>query len=147
MLKKLIAPVVLSGALLGSLAIGGAAFAATPTASTPAASATTHTGRPAARAWLKANRRAIRKAGVVASATAIGITPQALVTELKTGKSIAQVATEHNVSPQSVIDALTKAADAKVADAVTANKLTQAQADKIDAALPARIATAVNKVR
>jgi hypothetical protein len=150
MLKKLIAPVVLSGALLGSLAIGGVAFAGTPTttapASAPAASAT-HTGRHAAREWLRANRKSIRKAGITISATTIGVTPQALVAELRTGKSIAQVASEHGVSAQTVVDALTKAADAKVADAVTAGKLTQAQAAKVDAALPARLTKAVDKVR
>ena len=51
------------------------------------------------------------------------------------------------MSDAQFVDALTKAADAKVADAVTAGKLTQAQAAKVDAALPARLTKAVDKVR
>ncbi len=158
MLKKLIAPVVLSGALLGSLAVGGVAFAAAPaTPATPAAapaatavtSATHHTdaGKGKLRAWLRAHRKVIRAKVVAISAATIGVTPPALVAELKTGKSIAQVATEHNVDPTTVVTALSKAADTVVAQAVTDHKLTQAQADRIDALLPARITKIVDRVR
>jgi len=142
MLKKLIAPVVVSGALIGSLAVGGTAFAATPTpaaVTAPAAHAKAHT-------WVKNHRKAIRRAVIAVSATTIGITPKALVAELRTGKSIAQVAAEHNVSTSTVEAAMLTAAEGKVSQAVTAGKLTQAQADKIDAALPTRIATLVNHV-
>lgn len=142
MLKKLIAPVVVSGALIGSLAVGGTAFAATPTptaVTAPATHVTAHT-------WVKNHRKAIRRAVVTVSATTIGITPKALVAELRTGKSIALVATEHGVSTSTVEAAMLTAAEGKVSQAVTAGKLTQAQADKIDAALPGRIATLVNHV-
>jgi hypothetical protein len=145
MLKKLIAPVVVSGALLGSLAVGSAAYAGTPTTSAPAASATHHADGKA-RTWLKAHRKAIRAESLAISAKTIGVTPKALVTELKSGKSIAQVAGEHNVAVSDVVSALTTAADAKVADAVKAGTLTQAQADKITARLPARITKVVNHV-
>ena len=147
MLKKLIAPVAVSGALLGSLVVGGAAYAAAPTSTAPAAAhAAAHHTDGKARTWWKAHRRSIRAKALAVSAATIGVTPKALVTELRTGKSIAQVAAEHNVSASSVIGALTSAADAKVATAVKAGKLTQAQADKITAALPARITKAVNHV-
>jgi len=143
MLKKLIAPAIAGGILVGSLALGGAAYAAAPApAAAPAAQTTVKQGHH----WLKAHRKGLRRAAVAISASTIGITPKALVAELKSGKSIAQVATEHNVTSDTVVGALTKAADAKVAQAVAAHKLTQAQADKIDAALPARITKLVNHV-
>jgi predicted DNA-binding protein (UPF0251 family) len=78
------------------------------------------------------------------SAQTIGITPQALKADLKGGNSVAGVATQHNVSPQTVINAIVSAADSKVNQAVTANKLTSTQANKIEAAIPARVTKAVN---
>ena len=148
MLKKLIAPVVLSGALLGSLAVGGAAFAGTPTAAPAAATAAAgaHHGAGKLRAWLKANRTSIRKAGLTISADTIGITPQQLATELRSGKSIAEVATEHGASASTVEGALTTAADAKVDAAVTAGKITSVQGARITARVPALVAKAVNRV-
>ena len=145
MLKKLIAPVVVSGALLGSLAVGTAAYAGTPTTTAPAASATHHAAGKG-HGWWKAHRKAIRAEGLAITAKTIGVTPQAHVTELKTGKSIAQVAGEHNVAVADVVTALTDAADAKVADAVKAGTLTQAQGDKLTARIPARITKIVNHV-
>jgi hypothetical protein len=150
MLKKFVAPVVLSGALLGSLAVGGVAYAAAPTSGpTVAAPATSahHADKGKLRAWLKAHRRAIRAQVVAISASTIGVTPQTLVAELKTGKSIAQIATEHHVAPSTVVTALSVAADARVAQAVAQHELTPAQADRIDAILPARIARIVDRVR
>jgi len=152
MLKKLIAPVVVSGALLGSLAVGGAAYAGTP-ASTPATTAPVtapaglgHHGNGKVRAWMRANRAANRAEVLAVSAQTIGITPQELKTELKAGASIAQVATAHGVSVTAVVGALTTAADAKVTAARTAGSLTQAQADRITARIPARITRIVNHV-
>jgi hypothetical protein len=145
MLKKFIAPVVVSGALLGSLAVGTAAYAGTPTTTAPAASATHHAAGKG-HGWWKAHRRAIRAQGLAISATTIGVTPQALLAELKTGKSIAQVAGENNVAVADVVTALTTAADAQVAGAVKAGVITQAQADKITAKIPARITKIVNHV-
>jgi hypothetical protein len=143
MLKKLIAPAIAGGILVGSLAMGGAAYAATPA---PAAAPAAHAAVKPAHHWLKAHRKGLRRAAIAISASTIGITPTALVAEVKSGKSIAQVATEHNVTSATVVGAVTKAADAKVAQLVAANKLTQARADKFDAALPARITKFINHV-
>ncbi len=141
MLKKFIAPIAIGGALLvGGIASTGTAFASTPAAAT----ATASTAKHPARAWLRAHKREIRRDGVAISAKTIGVTPKALVTELRTGKSIADVATEHGVSPQTVVNALVTAADAKVTTAVNDHKLTAAQGTKIDAALPTYVAKAVN---
>jgi len=146
MLQKLVAPVVVSGALLGSLAVGGTAYAATPTPTPATATAGAGSHHGAARAWWKAHRRAIRAEGLAISASTIGVSRQTLVAELRTGTSIAQVAGEHNVSASSVESALTTAADAKVAAAVTAGKLTQTQADTLTARIPARVDAFVTRV-
>jgi hypothetical protein len=141
-LKKFVAPVVIGGALLaGGMASAGEAGAATPNASTTAPQ-TANKGQ--GNAWLRAHRKELRRAGVVISAKTIGITPKVLVTDLKAGNSIAGVATQHSVSPQTVVNALVSAADGKINQAVTAGKLTSTQANKIEAALPARVTKAVN---
>jgi hypothetical protein len=64
-----------------------------------------------------------------AAATAIGITSQQLDTEQQTGKSIADVAQAHNVSPQKVKDAMLAAARADINSQVQSGKMTQAQGD------------------
>jgi hypothetical protein len=144
-LKKLIAPVVIGGVLLTGVAAGGAAYASAPAATTAVATAKAP-GHHALRGWLRAHRKEIRRVGVVISAKTIGVTPQVLVADLRTGKSIAEVAQANNVSPQTVVNALVSAADAKVTQAVSDKKITQTEADKIDAALPGLITKAVDHV-
>ena len=166
MFKKLIAPVVVGGVLLGSLAVGGVAAAATPTTtSTPAA----HVRAPRAHRWLRVHRKELRAQGLAISAKTIGITPQALRADLRSGESIAQVAEElgerpgikqmgqvmkaatalaaaNGSSAAAVESALTTAADNAVKQAETAGKVTATQATVIEARLPARIDKAVNHV-
>jgi len=144
MLKKTIATLVVGGALLGGVASATTAYAAAPTTT---ATASSSTASHPLRTWLKAHRKEIRKAGIELSAKTIGITPKALVTELKSGKSVAQVAGEHGVSAQTVVNALVGAADGKVDQAVTAGKLTSTEAAKIKAALPGYVTKAVNRTR
>jgi|SRR5271165_1552641 len=139
MLKKIIAPVVIGGALLGGVASVGTAYAAAPSSSTTTPG---QTAKGPLRTWLRAHRKELRRAGLSVSAQTIGITPQALRADLKAGNSIAGVASQHNVSPQNVVDALVSAADGKVNQAVNAGKLTSTQASKIEARLP----TAVTKI-
>jgi len=145
MLKKIVAPVVIAGALLGAgLAASTSAYAAAPPT---AASVTVHASKQSLRAWLRAHRVELRREGAAISAKTIGVTPQVLLSELRSGKSIAQVAGEHNVSAQTVVNALDSAADTKIAQAVTDHTLTQTQAQKIEAALPKYLTAAVNRVR
>ena len=133
MLKKAIAPIVIAGALLGATASAGTAYAAAPTTTvTASAKASAHP----LRAWLRAHRKGIREEVVAISSKTIGVTPQDLVSELKSGKSIADVAAEHSVSAQTVVNALVAAGDAKISQAVTNHKLTSTQASEIEAALP-----------
>ncbi len=140
MIKRFIAPVVIGGAVLGSLTMSGIAGAATPTPTAPSS----HTTKGELKSWVHSHRKEIRKAGLDLSAKTIGITPQALVTDLKAGNSIAGVASQHNVSPQTVITALVNGADARINQAVTAGKLTSAQASLIEAKLPARVTKIVD---
>jgi hypothetical protein len=142
--RKLLVPVTLSAALLVGVS-AGVAGAATPNA--PAA--TTHVRQGTsngARRWLRAHRRQLRRAVVVISSKTIGISAQDLVSELRSGKSIADVAAEHSVNAQTVSDALLSAATAKVNQAVTNHKLTSARATKIEAALPGYISKLVDHV-
>ncbi len=66
------------------------------------------------------------------------------MSELRSGKSIAEVATEHKVSTQTVVDALMSAVDAKVTKAVTNHKFTSTQGAKIEAALHGYVVKLVN---
>jgi len=140
-LKKIIASAVVGAALLVGIASTGAASAASPTAT---ASATAPTGSHPHAGWLRAHRREIRRAGIALSAKTIGVTPKDLVTELRSGKSIAGVAGEHNVSAQTVVNALVSAADADVNKAVASHQLTSAQGAKIEGKLPGYVTKVVN---
>ena len=82
--------------------------------------------------------------GVKVAADKIGISVGDLRTELKDGKSIADVATEHNVSVDSVEQALIDAATARINQAVSNNRITQDQANKIEQRLPTVIDKLVN---
>jgi lambda repressor-like predicted transcriptional regulator len=93
---------------------------------------------------VKAHRHALVRDAVVVTAKDIGVTPQDLVSELKSGKSLADVAGEHNVSSQTLVNDLVTAGEAKVNAAASANKITSAEASKINSALPARVTTLVN---
>jgi len=95
---------------------------------------------------VRLHRKDLRREGLSISASTIGITPQALRADLKSGQSIAQVAAAHGSSASAVESALTKAADAAVQKAETAGTLTATQAAKIEAKVPARIDQAVNHV-
>ena len=80
-----------------------------------------------------------RRRGVQLAAKTIGITPRALAQQLRAGKSIADVANEHNVNAQTVITALVDAATKQIHAAQAAGKITAAQATKLEANLPTRI--------
>ncbi|MEY2590172.1 MAG: hypothetical protein QOJ67_2156 [Acidimicrobiaceae bacterium] len=150
LMKKLIASISIAAAL------GGGAFAlntalpagaqSNPTTESPSSPAATkpdgaaHAGRHPRRA------RVIRGA-VKVSADTIGIPQADLVSALKDGQSIAQVAEAHGVTTQTVIDALVNAGSAKADEAVANGKVTQAQADKIKARLPQAAERIVNHTK
>jgi hypothetical protein len=80
------------------------------------------------------------------AATTIGVTVDELRTALQSGQSIADVATAKGVAPQAVIDAMVAAMNQRLAESVTAGKLTQAKADELAATATTRIADVVNGV-
>jgi polyhydroxyalkanoate synthesis regulator phasin len=80
-----------------------------------------------------------------AAATAIGITPQQLHTELP-GKSLADVAKAHGKTAADVATALKNAAHTRVDQAVTAGRLTADQANTQKTQIDQRIDQLVNQV-
>jgi hypothetical protein len=89
-------------------------------------------------------RMLIRREAIVVSAEALGMTPRDLRVELRSGKSVAQVAQAKGVDVKKVEDALVADATAQLAKLVASGKITQAQADKRLATLPERVHTFVN---
>ncbi len=149
--SALIRAVLIAATVAGAAFSVGPAGAAIPTAVAPTSSAVAAGAKAApaghpARAWLRAHRRELRTSGVKVGAKAIGIAPKELATELRSGRSIAQVAGEHGVSAQTVVNALVTAADAQVDQAVGNHRLTSAQATRIKSLLPARMARALSHV-
>jgi hypothetical protein len=81
-----------------------------------------------------------------AAATYIGISASDLRTQLEAGKTLAAVATANGKTADGLKAALTTAAKSDLDAAVTAGRLTQAQEDKILAALPTRLDQEINEV-
>jgi hypothetical protein len=121
---------------LGGVSVAGAV--STPSSSKPAASATQKVA--VEKGGATALRRRIRRRAALLAAKTIGIKPADLRQELLAGKTIAAIATEHGVQPQKVIDTLVDAANAKIAAAVSAHKITAERGAKlkvrIDNAIP-----------
>lgn len=84
---------------------------------------------------------------VKSAATALGIEPGALKQEIRSGKSIADVAGERGVSLDSVKAQITSDAQAKLAERVAAGDITQQQADDALARLAARLDDALTRSR
>jgi hypothetical protein len=82
---------------------------------------------------------------IAAAAAYLGITQAALVTQLQSGKTLAQVANATSgKSAAGLIDAMVAAEQAEIAAAVKAGELTQAQADQMTANLKAHETAEVN---
>jgi hypothetical protein len=142
MQRKIIALMSAGGAALavtaGSLGIGvpgaSAAVTSAPSVHRP------HSHSAAASEWVRDHRRAIARVLIEAGAQAIGISPQSLVSALRSGESIADVAKAHNVQPQRVADALVAAAHARISNLERKGRITAAQAarlgDRVDRRIP-----------
>lgn len=120
--------VVAVGAALGLTLAGlGFAGAAPETASeesgnsSQSAPAARGEGRPGAdgRADGQDGRHGPRRMMLETAAKTIGITAEELRTELRAGKSIASVAREHSVDPQTVVDALVAEAQSHLEERMT----------------------------
>lgn len=85
---------------------------------------------------------------LAAAATYLGTTTSNLLTQLQSGKTLAQVANATTgKSASGLVDALVAHEQAEIADAVKAGKLTQAQADAITPTLQQRFTDFVNDTR
>jgi len=86
--------------------------------------------------------------GLAAAASYLGTTPVALVDQLRSGKTLAQIANQTSgKSADGLIAALVADAKQKIAAAVTAGNLTQTQATTITANLQQWITDLVNGTR
>ena len=79
-----------------------------------------------------------------AAATYLGLTEQQLRTELEGGETLAQVAKAHGRTVEGLVQAVVDSAKEKLDAAVTAGRLTRAEADSMLAHLEERIADFVN---
>jgi polyhydroxyalkanoate synthesis regulator phasin len=97
------------------------------------------------------HRQSLREAAgrslLTSAASSIGIDVEDLMTELRDGQTIAQVATAHGTDPQTIINDAVAAAEAKIDQAVTDGKLSAEQAATIKSNLAERIAKLVNEGR
>lgn len=85
---------------------------------------------------------------LAAAATYLGVSQADLLTSLQSGKTLAQVAgATGGKSVSGLIDALVADQKTKLAAAVSAGQLTQAQADQLAAGLTARVTAEVNGTR
>jgi hypothetical protein len=91
--------------------------------------------------------RALGAPALGAAAKALGTTQADLLTQLRSGKSLAAVAKDKGIDVQKVVDALVAEAKQRIADAVKSGRLTQAQADQRLKNLTARITAKVNATR
>lgn len=91
--------------------------------------------------------RPMLRHGIATAAKTIGIAPKDLLTELKSGKSIADVAAAHHVDRQKVVDALVAQDNQRIDQAVKDKHLSQQRADALKKALPDRVAKFVDQHR
>ena len=82
--------------------------------------------------------------GLDVAAAYIGVTEAQLRTQLENGKSLAQVAKDHGKTADGLVAALVADAKQKLDKAVSAKRITQAQADEMLTRLKQRIADLVN---
>ncbi len=83
--------------------------------------------------------------GIVGTvASDIGVDPKDLLSELKSGKSLATIAQEHDVNRQALIDDITQSVEAKLQSAVDAGTITADQKQKVMDALSANIGAAID---
>jgi hypothetical protein len=88
--------------------------------------------------------RNFRMQGLSVAAKTIGVSQTDLQNELASGKSIADVAKEHNVDEQKVIDAMVASERTQIDAAVKDGSIPQALASRLEAALPQIVAARVN---
>ena len=152
--KKTLATGALGLAILGgsftlaATGIVGPAGAQTPTAES-FLTQTPSEGEGRGPGWFqrfREHRREVRRQVAQLTADTIGITREELRSELAAGSSIAQVATDNGVDPQTVVDALVADATTRVDQAQADGRIDEEQAAKIKDRLPQAVDKLVNHV-
>lgn len=109
------------------------------------AQSATPTTQPAGQKGDHAGRRHVAKQALKEVAKDLNMSPKDLLTELRSGKTINQVAQEKGVPSQTIVDDLVTKVDARVDKAVSEGKITQEQGDTIKAKAPERIAKLMDR--
>jgi urease alpha subunit len=115
-----------------------------------AASGDSGSKKPAATAEAKNHpkkavlRRLVGRRAAILAAKTIGITPKQLVEEVKGGKTVGQVASDHGSSPTAVINALVAAGNKAIDNQVAKHHISADRAAKIKAKLPEKVTNFVN---
>jgi hypothetical protein len=135
-ITKLVAGVALAGAL--TVGTAGVAVAADGSAPAPDASAQTARRHP----WL---RHQLRKAAVGVVTDTLGVSRQDLRAALQGGQTLSEYTTSLGKDPQTVVDALTDAANSKLDQLVADGKIKAERAETIKSKVPARIDTLMNR--
>ncbi len=119
-------------AVVALMALGaGAVLAQGPTATPPAAGLGLHLGGP-------------QNSVIAIAAQTLGMDRTALVAELNSGKTIADVAKAKNVDVNKIVDAMVANRTAALKTAVDAKRITQAQMDAQLATLKQNITAQIN---
>jgi hypothetical protein len=129
------------GVVTGALALAGAAIAAGPPSSAP------RLGQQIGAAHAYGFGNGLKAGGVVMDAAAdyIGISEKALVTARHNGLSLAQIAVKHGKTVAGLQKAVMAAFEARLEAAVTAGKVTQAQAERLRTRFEARVRTMLER--
>jgi polyhydroxyalkanoate synthesis regulator phasin len=80
-----------------------------------------------------------------AVAAVIGVDSASIITDLKAGKSLAEIAQAHGVDPQKVIDVITAKITAQIDQGVADGKITAERAAKMKAQIAEHVAEMVNE--
>lgn len=101
-----------------------------------------HSGGPAG---LRHDHR-LRAEEAAAAAKALGLSRRALRAEVRSGKSLAQIADARHVSVTTLVNDLVAVAKTRLGAALRSGRLTQTQAVRIAAHLPTRITRRVDRI-
>ena len=141
-MRKLLATTAAGLTLFG----GSIAVAATGlTGMTSAQSGTTAEAPAAGQKDAHHGRRHLAKEALKEVAKDLNMAPKDLLAQLRSGKTINQVAQEQGVPSQTIVDDLVGKVDARVDKAVAEGKISQEQGDKIKAKAPERIAKLLDR--
>jgi uncharacterized protein YidB (DUF937 family) len=134
-IKKLVAGVALAGAMTVGTAGVAVAADSSSTPADPSAQAAKHPGA----------RLKVRQAAIQVVTDTLGVSRQDLRAALKGGQTISEYATSLGQDPQTLVDALTNAANTKLDQLVADGTITQERADTAKGKVSARVDKVMNR--